>query len=411
MAALPGSDRLFSTSGVKAPCRMLVLGVGDGGGKAVSRMSETWREGPDVGVVNTDVKSLAGCPVGKCIAIGAKTTGGFGTGGDTTSGRLAAEESPEHLHELIAQYDFVFLVGGLGGGTATGAMPVIAQTARNAGVVTLCFVTMPFKFEGDRKKMAAEEGLRSLHQTSDTVVCLPNDRLAELTTPDQPVESAFRVTDEIVAAGIHAIWRLLTQNGVINLNFADVRELFERSGGACGYGYAEGRGPARATESLQALLDSPLLAKGRKISEARGVLVSITGGPDLTLADVQGIMGQIQSMSRSGARIFFGALVDPAWRDRLSITVLVTENWVEYRDGNTPARDTIHGQKAASNQRKADATEAGDAKPDAEIEQTEIPFEAAGKGRFEKVEPTFYRGQDLDIPTYIRKGLKLSFDH
>lgn len=408
MANGASSDRLFSVSGLKAPCRMLVLGIGDGGGRSVVRMTESWDAGPDVAFINTDAKSLSSCPVGHCLAIGEKTTRRFGAAGDTTAGRLAAEEHAEAIQELVARYDFIFLVGGLGGGTATGAMPVISQIARTAGVLTLCFVTLPFKFEGDRRRLAAEEGLRALQQTADTVVALPNDRLEELADPNQPVESAFRVTDEIVASGIHGLWRLLTQNGVINLNFADVRELFERSGGACGYGHAEARGPARAADALRQLLDSPLLAKGRRISEALGVLISITGGADLTLADVQGIMGRIQAMSRAGAKLFFGAIVDPAWRDRISITVLVTEHWLEDREGNIPARDTLHGLQLETAGLRADAPAKGDA--DAP-EQTEIPFDTAGKGRFEKVEPTYYKGDDLDIPTYIRRGLKLSFEH
>lgn len=409
MATNATTDHLLSVSNVRAPCRMLVVGVGDGGGHCVIRMSETWRNGPDIAFINTDVKALSACPVGRCIPIGKTTAHGLGTAGDATMGRLAAEENIEEIQELLSQYDFVFMVGGLGGGTAGGTMPLIAQIAGKAGIITLCFVTMPFKFEGDRKRLSAEEALRVLRQAADTVVCLPNDRLQELADPNLPVESAFRITDEIVAAGVHAMWRLLTQDGVINLNFADVRELFERSGGTCGYGYAEGRGPARATDALQALLDSPLLAKGRQISEALGVLVSITGGPDLTLAEVQGIMGQIQAMTRTNAKFFFGALVDPAWRDRISITVLVTEHWLEDREGKIPARDTAHD--LITNVRPDSAEAADTATGNTDIEQTEIPFEAAGKGRFEKVEPTFYRGQDLDIPTYIRRGLNLSFEH
>lgn len=410
MTSPVGPDRLFNASSLKAPCRMIVLGVGDGGARSVARMADTWREGPDVAYVNTDSKSLAACPSGRCIPIGRHTTKSFGAGGDTTAGRQAVEENIEEIQELLSRYDFAFLVGGLGGGTATGALPVIAQCARNAGVVTLCFVTMPFAFEGDRRRLTAGEGLRVLQQAADTVVCLPNDRLQELADPTLPIEAAFRVTDEIVAAGIHGIWRLLTQTGVINLNFADVHELFDRSGGTCGYGHAEGGGPARATEALQRLLDSPLLAKGRRIAEAIGVLVSITGGPDLTLADVQGIMGRIQSMCRSNAKLFFGALVDPAWRDRISITVLVTENWLENREGRVPARDTAHGLPAETAEVREEITPVM-TRPGGDPEQTEIPFDSVGKGRFEKVEPTFHDGEDPDIPTYVRRGIKLSFEH
>lgn len=410
MPASPSSDRLLNVSNVDAPCRMLVLGVGNGGCNAVVRMAETWREGPDVVLINTDRKALAGCPVGKCVVIGEHTTKGLGAGGDVTSGRMAAEESADVIQELLAPYDFVILVGGLGGGTATGALPVIAKTAANVGALTLCLVTTPFTFEGDKRRLKSDEGLRALSLAVDTVICLPNERLVELADPSMPIEAAFRITDETVAAGLHSLWRLLTQNGLISLNFADVRELFERSGGACCYGFAEARGPARASEVLQNLLQSPLLAKGRKISEAGGVLVSIVGGPDLTFSDVQGMMGQIKSLTRDSARLFFGVLVDPAWRDRVSLTMLVTEHWLEDREGRVPERDTLHGlefELAEPGERitaTADAAQTADS-----VEQGELKLEVA-RGRFEKVAPTYYQGQDLDLPTYARRGLKLSFE-
>jgi cell division protein FtsZ len=318
---------------------------------------------------------------------------------------LAADESPEEIQELFLNHDFVLLVGGLGGGTATGAMPVIARAARKAGIAVLCLVTTPFPFEGERRRLAAEEGLRVLHQDADSVICLPNERLRDIVDANLPVEDAFRLPDELLASGVHSLWRLLTQTGVLNLNFADVRELFARSGGVCAYGHAEATGPARASAALQRLLDSPLLASGRKISEAEGLLVCVAGGTDLTLADVEGIMGRLHGMARPSAKIFLGAYVDPALRDRLAITVLVTENWLQDREGKVPARDTLHDLSLESVARATD-TASGDGEP----EQTEIPFEAASRGRFEKVEPTYYRGQDLDIPTYIRRGLKLSFE-
>ena len=391
MTSLPGSNRLLHAPQVESHCRILVLGVGGAGCNSITRMLETWKDKPDTAALNTDLQSLAACAAARCVQIGAQTTRGLGAAGDPTTGRLAAEESVEQIHELLATCDLAVLVGGLGGGTGTGALPIVAQIARRAGALTLAFATMPFAFEGERKRLAAEEGLRTLQQTADAVVCMPNDRLLEMVGEGTALEEAFRVSDGIVASGIHAMWSLLSHTGVINLDFADVRELFERSGGVCGFSYAEGTGPARASAVLQNLLACPLLQKGRRISEASGVLLNIAGGPDLTLADVQGIMGRIASMVRPNARIFHGVMVNQGWRERIALTVLVTENWLEGRDGKVPSRETLHGTGGEENVRKPVPGEK-------EAEQAELQFEQGngiGRGRFEKVEPTFHQGQDL----------------
>lgn len=393
-------------SGLKAPCRMIVVGVGDGGCNSVARMAAAWRNGPDTAYINTDLKALAACTGGRTLAIGKSTTQGYSTAGDPTTGRLAADESPEEIQELLVNHDFALLVGGLGGGTATGALPVIARAARKAGLGTLCLVTTPFAHEGERRRLAAEEGLRALQQDADSVICLPNERIGEITDTALPIEEAFRRPDELLAAGIHSLWRLLTQNGVLNLNFADLRELFARSGGPCAYAHAEATGPARVSAALQHLLESPLLASGRKITEAEGLLICVAGGTDLTLADIEGTLGRLHAMARPNAKVFIGAYVDPALRDRITITLLVTENWLQDRDGKVPARETLHDLTLETVAPGPADTAPGTAAP----EQTEIPFEAASRGRFEKIEPTYYRGQDLDIPTYIRRGLKLSFE-
>lgn len=406
MTPLPGSNRLLHAPQVESRCRILVLGVGGAGCNSVTRMLDTWKEGPDTAALNTDLQSLATCAAARCVQIGSQTTRGLGAAGDPTTGRLAAEESVEQIHELLATCDLAILVGGLGGGTGTGALPIVAQIARRAGALTLAFATMPFAFEGERKRLVAEEGLRTLQQTADAVVCMPNDRLLEMAGDGAALEEAFRASDAIVASGIHAIWGLLANTGVINLDFADVRELFERSGGVCSFSYAEGTGPARASAVLQNLLACPLLQKGRRISEASGILLNITGGPDLTLADVQGIMGRISSMVRPHARIFHGVMVNQGWRERIALTVLVTENWLEGRDGSVPSRRTSRGSETDEKTPQA-------AVDSAEAEQAELQFEQGngiGRGRFEKVEPTFHQGQDLDIPTYVRRGIKLSFE-
>ncbi len=400
-------DRLFHVSSVTPRCRILVLGLGGAGCNTVARMSETWKQGPPVIAMNTDSQALSACTAQRCIPIGKETTHGLGAAGEVMVGRLAAEESLEAIQELLASVDLLFLVTGLGGGTGTGAGPVVVDAARKLGILTLCFVTMPFPFEGDRRRRVAEEGLKSLQKVADVVVCLPNARLIEVVDQQAGVEEAFRTADEMLGKGIHGLWRLLSQAGVINLDFADVRTLAERSGGVCAYAYSEATGSARGSVVLQQLLENPLLEKGRLLAEASGVLVNITGGPDLTLADMQGLTGQIQSMVRPGCHFFFGAIIDPAFRDRISVTVLVSENWLENKraaapktKGSEPAEPLLDGIATA-------VPRSGKASG----EQGELVFERFDKDRFKGVEPTVYKGEDLDIPTFMRRGVRLSFEH
>lgn len=392
-------NRLFHVTDVKPRCSVLVVGVGGAGCNIVARMHETWQEGPPVLALNTDTQALAALGLPKILQIGQETTRGLGAAGDTASGKLAAEESLARVQEAMAGADLVILVAGLGGGTGTGACPVLAKAARQLGALTLCVAALPFPFEGDRRKRVADEGLRTLQRSADAVVCLPNERLLQLVDGQAGVEAAFRKSDELLATGLHAIWYLLTNTGVINLNFADLRELAERSGGALSYGYAEAGGPARAATALRELMDSPLLERGRLLSEAQGMLVNITGGPDLTLSDLEGIMGQLTSMARPNAHISMGAIIDPARRERITITLLASASWAEdqFEDaaGIAPAVGASGDRSRPGRDGQAELP-LGDAKQD--------------RGTFGKTAATLVNGEDLDIPTFIRRGAKLSFE-
>lgn len=395
-----GGSRLFDLASRPARSRVLVMGLGGAGCNIAHRMAESWTSGPDVVAVNTDVQALAGCGLSRTLAIGEKTTGGLGAAGEVGAGKLAADESAQALQEVLAGVDLLFLVAGLGGGTGTGAAPVVAKLARQQGALTLCFTTMPFPFEGERKRRLAEEGLRALQRSADAVVCLPNERLLKLVDEQAGLETAFRKSDEMLASGLHAIWYLLSNTGVINLSFADVRELAERCSGSLSFGYAEASGSARAATALRALMDSPLLERGRLLSEAKGLLVNITGGPDLTLSDLEGIMGQLTSMARDNAHISMGAIIDPAHREHITITLLAAENWNEDRFGDAAAAEDP-------------AAKGGKGKPRAEGGgQPELPLldQPQDRGAFGKTDPVFINGEDLDIPTYLRRGVKLSFE-
>jgi cell division protein FtsZ len=374
---------------------MLVVGVGGAGCNAIARMESSWSDGPPTVAMNTDAQALAAISVPRTLLIGDKATRGLGAAGDVEAGRLAAEESLASIQEIIAGSDLLVLVGGLGRGTGTGAMPVIAKAARDLGILTFAFVGLPFSMEGDRCRRIADEGVRNLRRHASAVAALPNDRLLKLVDERSSLEAAFAVSDGMLAEGIYAIWYLLSNTGVINITFADLQELATRSGGILNYAHAEAAGPGRVASALRALLESPMLEGGRLLSDAQGVLVNIAGGPDLTLSDLQGIMGQIVSTARPNAHIVMGALVDPSRRERIAITLLAAETWLEERAA--PAVSPSAERAAPRGSETQPELGFGDIKPQ-------------DKGFFGKSTPTLLNGEDLDIPTYLRRGIKLSIN-
>jgi cell division protein FtsZ len=396
-------DRLFQHPDVEPRTRILVMGLGGAGCNAVARMSSFWMEGPPVIAVNTDAQCLAGCEAPRVLQIGHDTTKGLGANGDTNLGRIAVEESIETIKEVLQGVDILFLVVGLGGGTGSGAAPLLLAIAHQMNIMTICFATMPFEFESDSRKLLAEESLRTLQRTADAVVCLPNEKLTELVDPNTGLENTFRKSDEQVAAAIHSLWHLLSFRGVLNLDFADVRHLIERSGGVCYFGFGEASGPARVASAVRALMNSPYLNKGRSISEATALLVNITGGPDLTLADMQGIMSQLKGLSKPSTHMYFGAMIDPAMRNRVALTAITTDSSL-VKQKRPPTIDEKIGELVDS------GVGSNVGKTKEPVSQSELAFRPEDKGRFNNMQPTTFRGEDLDIPTYMRRGVKLSFE-
>ena len=409
---MPELKGFSNRSDAQRPRRLLVVGVGGGGCNTVSRMSESWPDGPELCVVNTDARALEDSPIPQQITIGRNLTRGMGAGGDLSVGKMAAEDDVDSLRSLVTQTDLVFIVTALGGGTGTGAAPVLARVAREEGALTLCFASLPFDFEGENRKSQAKEGLQILREHCDAVICLPNQRLMESLTDKTSVLEAFGAADRVLGLQIRCLWRLLTQGGMINIDFSDVRNLAEAGGGVCCFGHGEGSGLLRTENALRAVLESPLLDRGRLLSQSGAALVSISGGTDLTLVDIQKVMQGVKKSLRSDARLTMGALVDEAWDGHLAVMVLAADARRETVTA-PPARHTHAGETAPGDKPPVIIPSVESAKPAAGKKpavQATLNFDTSDKGRFSNVDPTLFNGEDLDIPTFLRRGIKIVID-
>jgi len=298
-----------------------VIGVGGAGSNVVDRMIERGIQGVKLIAINTDAQALMQSNAPRRLHIGEKLTRGLSTGGDPKIGEKAAQEASEDIKALLGDTDLLFVTGGMGGGTGTGAAPVIAGLARQAGILTVGVVTRPFTFEGTRRRRVAEEGIARLRQCVDTLIVIPNDRLLQLTDRRTSVQQAFALADDTLRQGIQGISELITIPGLINLDFADVRTVMA-GGGAGLMAVGEAQGDDRAAVAAEQALRSALLDVS--IEGARGLLFNITGGPDLTLYEVHQAAEIISRTVDPEAEIMFGAVVDPAMADRIRITIIAT---------------------------------------------------------------------------------------
>jgi cell division protein FtsZ len=298
-----------------------VVGIGGGGSNAVNRMIQEGLRGVDFIAVNTDAQALLLSDAPQRVRIGDKLTKGLGAGGDPVIGEKAAEESGEDLSEIIKGADMVFLTAGIGGGTGTGASPIIARLAKETGALTIGVVTKPFTFEGAKRRQVAEEGLERLQGEVDTLIVIPNDRLLQIVDKKASIQEAFRVADDVLRQGIQGIAELITVPGLINLDFADVRTIMSE-GGAALMAIGRAGGENRAVDAAQKAIASALL--DITIDGARGILFNVTGGPDLTLFEVNEAAEVIREKAHPEANIIFGAVIDESMDGDISITVIAT---------------------------------------------------------------------------------------
>jgi cell division protein FtsZ len=355
--------------------RIKVVGVGGGGGNAVNRMIEAGIEGIEFLVANTDLQALKRSRAPHKIQLGGKLTKGLGAGANPDIGRNAALEDTEKIIEALEGADMVFVTTGLGGGTGTGAAPIIASLATELNALTVAVVTKPFHFEGKRRMTQAEQGLRELRECVDTVITIPNERLLHTADPKMSLQDAFKMADDVLRQAVQGISDLITVPGLINLDFADVKAIMSGMGLAL-MGAGRASGENRAVVATQQAISSPLLEEAT-IEGAKGVLINITGGMDLTLYEVNEASSIIREAADDDANIIFGAVIDESLRDEMKITVIATG----FDKDVAELMPTTHTGTLAPQPRYAPP--AADLSP-----------------RASAAPP---RSDDLDVPTFIRK--------
>jgi cell division protein FtsZ len=302
--------------------RIRVIGVGGSGGNAINHMINSNVKGVEFIAINTDAQDLQNSKAKKKVHIGKNLTRGLGAGGDPSSGKRAAEETQEEILETLRDSDMVFIAGGMGGGTGTGAAPIIARLAKDAGALTVGVVTKPFSFEGQQRMRAAEEGIAALKEEVDAIIIIPNDRLLAIVDRDTSVLNAFALCDDVLRQAVEGISDLITSPGIVNVDFADIKAVMQSAGSALmGIGLASGE--KRAEEAAQKAINSPLLEVS--ISGARGVLFAIAGGEDLGMLEVQDAARVITESIDPNARVIFGAFHDEKLKkDEIKVTVIAT---------------------------------------------------------------------------------------
>ncbi len=359
-----------------------VVGVGGGGSNAIDRMVESGIGGVEFIAVNTDSQSLVRSKASNRLHIGDRSTRGLGAGGNPTLGSQAAEESVELIYDALVGSDMVFITAGMGGGTGTGASPVVAKAARDQGALTIGVVTRPFSFEGNKRAQAAAAGIDELKEHVDTLIVIPNDRLLESADRRMSLVDSFRLADDVLRQGIQGISELITVPGLINLDFADVKAIMSM-GGAALMAVGHGKGDDRARLAAEQALASPLLDV--TIDGARGILFNVTGGSDLSLYEINQAASIIRETAHPDVNLIFGAVIDDKMGDEIRITVIATGF-----DHGAPPAARHFGRPMRTHQPVAAARPVE--KPEGEPVRRQSPPPA-----------NTFRPDDIDIPAFLRK--------
>ena len=422
---LPLEHRLLADRAVA----IKLVGVGGAGSNAVDRLKMENLERLQLAVINTDYQALSSSPVQDKVLIGLGVTRGLGAGGDPELGRQAAEADREKIAKVVKDCDLVFLVTGEGGGTGSGASPIVAEIAAESGALVIAFVTMPFSFEGGRRLKQAEEGLKALRAVCDAVIPLPNDVLLQEAGDNETVLDAFARADAWIGRGVKSIWSMLFKTGLINLDFAALRQTIEPRGGKTLFGLAEGSGENAMADAIAGLKLCPLLHTPEFSRKADRLLVNIIGGAGLTMHKVNELMTAVTEQFGRDSHVQMGAVIDEDMGTRVEVCILGTSDMTG-RNGTTrrpitpasrlkvaipapaPRSETPPAHIAANVPPPAAPLAPARAEPKiihlAKPAQDEFGFgEVESRGHFEKTDRNLHDGQDLDVPTYLRKGIKI----
>jgi cell division protein FtsZ len=389
--------RISYNDDTRNDARIKVIGVGGGGGNAVNRMIDAGMDGIEFITANTDLQALRMSRAPMKIQLGVKLTNGLGAGANPEIGRKAALEDSDKIIEALEGSDMVFVTTGLGGGTGTGAAPIIASLASEMGALTVAVVTKPFAFEGKRRMQQAERGVAELMDSVDTTIVIPNEKLLAV-AQDAGFFESFRVADDILRQGVQGISDIITIPGIINRDFADVKAIMARMGYAV-MGTASANGSRRATEAAQKAIASPLLEAGA-IDGARGILINITGSASLKLAEVQEACSIIQNAAHEDANIIFGAVLDEKMKDAVKITVIATG----FKDEDRPRRKT---ESTGFTVHSDDDFDSEPAPPPMIMEaQQPLPAASAEVISLDNMRTAMisnFEQADLDVPAFLRK--------
>jgi cell division protein FtsZ len=458
--SLPESSEDFIT--------IKIVSVGGAGLNALDRIVLDGLERAEVVAINTDVQSLASSVAAHKVQLGRTVTRGLGAGGDPELGYQAAVESSEEIREALADARMIFICAGLGGGTGSGAAPLIAQLARETGALVLGFVTLPFSFEGKRRSAQAREALDRLDQIASAVICFENDQMGDIVPPKAGIHQAFATADILISQSVRSIVNVIQRPGLIRIGFDDLLAALRRRNGRCLFGFGESDSDNRAHDALTQALKNPLMDRGRMLSDAARVLVHIAGGPGMTLSEVEILMQELGRHVNEQTQILFGTAVDSRMGNRLSVTLISSLSadvdvasdtavplqvaapspaiWEQQPESQTkidsapdsipmpeplsvppvdftpidqeppvkepappatsptklPELHSVAAQRTSARLKKSNPVE-----EKSPAKQEVLQFEPVTRGRFEKSEPTIVEGEDLDVPTYLRKKFKV----
>jgi cell division protein FtsZ len=407
-----------------------LFGVGDAGLNVLELLIQSGLSPDRCVAVNTGGAALEASAAAHRVGLETKRLRGLGSGGDPDRSRQAAEERAEELKSLCEGVDVVFVIAGLGGGSGTGISPVLAKVAKTAGALVLAFVTTPFECEGTRRGVLAREGLDELREAADGLICLPNQNIFKLIQENTTVLETFKIANRLLADGVIGVWRLVSFRGLIAIHFEDLLNLIQNRHCKSTFAVAEASGETRIQVVLEKLLVHPLLESGEVLADCEALLVSLTGGPGLTMAEINRLIEHIKAKCGK-AQLIVGACVDESFGERLTITLIAVNSPGPATE--TPPRREEFGAQLLDRQASVKPSSRflpppPDLAPDqvkellsrrgrglgvprrnaAKMRQGQLPLDIISKGRFDKSEPTIYKGEDLDVPTYIRRGVPLN---